>query len=165
MRIVKIGQSKRARKPFKSQPKPPIELPLLMRGRIILWTSGGDFAEQHYWIIVSRDEINFTIKSDSEGHMPPMFVVPINSYRGVETPVGASDILIEDESKFKFPAERPAVVRCGLVRPWGRKRAKAYEGSAVCDELLAEIDKKLAEVFGLEEYIDRLIQSSLEVKR
>ncbi len=136
-------------------------------GRIIKW--GGDGIGyttpfKHYWIIVSRDDIGFEyLSSPSQPHLQPLLVVPMNSYIDPKkTPVGASDILIEDESRFKFPLDGgPTIVRCGQLRTCRSRKSSKIEhhhGVSVCDELLKEIDEKLVQVLGLEDYIERLVK-------
>lgn len=131
-----------------------------------MWGSDGQTYNTpypHYWIIVSRDEIGWANPGEKFGK-PPLLVVPLNSYVEGETPVGPSDILINEESKIPFPLPtgKPTIVRCGQLRACPRrKKIAAYNGPGVSDELLAEIDKKLVEVLGLEEYIESRIKQAL----
>ncbi len=115
---------------------------------------------KHYWIIVSRDEIGWA--DDDKYGRPPLLVVPLNSYVSEEeTPVGPSDILITDKSKIPLLGGKPSIVRCGQLRACRRTKKIDFGRRYVGEELMAEIDRKLIEVLGLEDHVSSLIKDAL----
>ena len=139
-----------------------------MRGRLIMWGGDGQgYATpyKHYWIVVSRHETAWATPHRKYGR-PPLLVVPLNSFENeTDTPIGPSDLPILDESEFPFPLGKPTVVRCGHVRALlrrGNERIEGFDGPAVTEELMAAIDTKLVEVFGLEDHVQLRINEALQ---
>jgi len=114
---------------------------MLSRGRILLWdpddTVGVEIRGRHYWIIVSRDQINWdTIR--------PVIVVPMSSYEGKS--VGASDVVIKGGD---LPTGKEAIVRCGQIRAFDHQRFSFYERGGISAKWMAKIEQKLIETLGM----------------
>ncbi len=116
-----------------------------LRGSFLLWepdgTRGRDFSGKHFWIVVSRDDIN------KNGKLP-VIVVPVNTKRR-ETSVTASDIEVD---KNDSPTGKPIVIRCGHIRTLdrGTRNLVVAKRKYCSDELMRLIDEKLIEVLELE---------------